>query len=85
MTPASSVSGDDKGTECFQVPEGFRPKFNSFSVQQGSGIDRWFLRIMTDGTAYACRYGSTGWGDINAGAYMPFHAVWTTSDEFPRG
>ena len=83
MTPTVKVKSDNNGAECFRIPDGFRPRNNHFSVHQGSYANRWFLRITTEGVAYACRYATETYVDIDPGAYMPFCAVWATSDAFP--
>lgn len=60
------------------IPEGFRVSASKWSepvwVCQGSGDDRWSLRVYSSGAAHAHRYGP---GTPGTSSWMPFTVSWT--------
>jgi hypothetical protein len=61
------------------IPDGFRPLSSAWNdptfVCQGSGDDRWALRIRcSDGLAFAHRYGP---GTPGTSTWLPFFVTWT--------
>ena len=71
------VKANKKLTEgiIFVMPVGFRPAYNMWFVQQGSGTAKWLLTLNTDGTVYAQRYGTTSRVDIEPSYWLPMSAT----------
>lgn len=59
----------------FVLPEGFRPKYSLWFIQQGSGLSRWLLMINPNGNVYAQRYGSTSQVDFQPSYWLPISAT----------
>ena len=59
----------------FVLPVGFRPAYNMWFVQQGSGTAKWLLTLNTDGTVYAQRYGTNSGVDIKPTNWLPMSAT----------
>lgn len=55
----------------FVLPEGFRPDYTMWFVQQGSGTAKWLLMLNPNGNVYAQRYGTTSQVDFTTGYWLP--------------
>jgi hypothetical protein len=60
------------------IPDGFRVSASTWSeppyVCQGSGDDRWSLRVYSSGNVIAHRYGP---GTPSTSSWLPFNVLWT--------
>lgn len=71
-SPASQLT--DAQHNLFTLPTGYRPTGATryCGMQQASGMNRWLLRVGTNGVVQAERYGTTTSGVFPSGAWMPF-------------
>lgn len=81
VSPQSELT-DATHTIC-TLPSGYRPIDAVYDIKQGSGTSKWLLSIRTNGTVEASRYGTTSSTTFPSGAWMPFSAVFITSNEYP--
>lgn len=56
----------------FNLPAGYRPKYEMFFVQQGSSTFKWMCNISPNGNVVAQRYGVTSSIDITTSQWLPF-------------
>lgn len=58
------------------IPAGYRPSVNSGFVIQGSGMNRVWMHVHTDGNVYFQRYGTTSSSVISVGTWFAVNCVW---------
>lgn len=58
------------------IPAGYRPSVNSGFVIQGSGMNRAWMHVHTDGNVYFQRYGTTSSSEISVGTWFAVNCVW---------
>lgn len=58
------------------IPAGYRPSVNSGFVIQGSGMNRVWMHVHTDGNVYFQRYGTTSSSEIPVGTWFAVNCVW---------
>lgn len=54
------------------LPAAYRPPYEIVTVCSGTGMNRWVLRIRTDGILYHERYGGTSYASVPTNAWCPF-------------
>lgn len=58
------------------IPAGYRPSVNSGFVIQGSGMNRVWMHVHTNGNVYFQRYGTTSSSVISVGTWFAVNCVW---------
>lgn len=77
LKPTSSFTSSSTGIAMTEaLPSGFRPPFDIVTVCQGSGMNRWTLRLRTDGILYCERYGITDYAVVPDTAWLPFNVTY---------
>lgn len=62
-------------TKIADLPVGFRPKTDVYTLCQGSLMNKWLLIIRADGSVCVERYGVGSNDKIPAGAWLPFNVT----------
>ena len=76
VSPIAQLTAADGQLIC-TIPEGFRPRREMHSIQQGSGVNRWDCVLTVDGKVSLQRYSnSTSAQTVPAGAYLPFNITY---------
>ena len=73
-SPTNQISANQETLLC-TLPAGYRPTKEFFAICQGSGMNRWLLKIETDGKCYVARYGSSSNDAIPQNAWLPFSCL----------
>lgn len=61
----------------FTMPDGYKPStVYVYNVNQGSGMNRWYSAVTSNGEFTIDRYGVDTAKDIPVGAWLPFHAIY---------
>lgn len=78
LKPTTSFTSSSTGVAMTAsgLPEGFSPKFDIVTVCQGTGMNRWALRIRSDGILYMERYGGTSYATVPDTAWLPFNVTY---------
>ncbi len=58
------------------IPSGFRPPQDIYELCQGSGQNKYLLKVFTDGTVKVSRYGIDSYVSIPVGSWFPFNVTW---------
>lgn len=58
------------------IPAGYRPSVNSGFVIQGSGMNRVWMHVHTNGNVYFQRYGTTSSSEISVGTWFAVNCAW---------
>ncbi len=74
VAPTSALAGSN-GHDIAVLPSGFRPKYQVAVIQQGSGTNKWLMRVKENGTILIERYGVSSNIDIPTTAWLPFYAM----------
>ena len=73
ITPASEISDTSTYTNIFTLPAAYRPPHDGIvKLCQGTGMNRWMLRVDSYGVVSFSRYGTTAFVACPAGAWLPF-------------
>ena len=73
VKPTSSFTSSAEGVAITSpIEEAYRPPFDLAFMCQGSGMNRWCLRIKSDGVLYIERYGGTSYATVPETAWLPF-------------
>ena len=76
LRPISLVSSYNEVPILSGIPASIRPSYNIHAIQQGSGINRWFLLVKTDGSIYFARYGTNSYTNPDSGDWLPINIVY---------
>lgn len=75
--PNANTSSSTKDYVFATIPSQFRPTSEHRStICHGNGLNRWNLKVMTDGKLVAIRYGSNTNVNIPSGAWMATHITY---------
>ena len=72
----SSFTPGMDGKQMFTVPAGLRPAQTIRGVMQGSSMNKWLLRVDTDGGAWCERYGTTSSGQVGVDTWLVLNLAW---------
>lgn len=78
------VVGQVKTTESissgiiFTLPNGFRPNVQSFTIGQGSGVNKWLVNVGVNGDVTAERYGTSSQVNITTSNWLAFSIMFIT-------
>ena len=75
-TPVAKTPADSSQLELFTIPEEARPKKVFYQLCQGTGSNKWFLTVNTNGAVTFSRYGTTDWASANPGNWLPFNIAY---------
>lgn len=76
VTPTVNLASGIQYT-IFTMPDGYNPStVDVYNINQGSGMNRWYSAVTTNGKFTIGRYGVDTAKDIPAGAWLPFHAIY---------
>lgn len=79
LTPTATIPANNI-TTMFTLPAGYRPiGIGAFFVCQGTGMNRWLLRIHPSGIVSVDRYGTTTNIDIPSGAWLTFDVYFSVN------
>lgn len=73
----NSTTFSDHDSLLTGIPTDMCPKTNVWSVQQGSGVNRWFCIVSNDGKVKLDLYGTTGATTLAINQWLPIHLTWT--------
>lgn len=72
----SAFTPGNDGKQMFTVPAGLRPAQTIRGVMQGSGMNKWLLRVDADGGAWCERYGTTSSGQVDVDTWLVLNLAW---------
>ena len=74
----NTFGGDGTGTKISTagLPAQFRPSNHQYSVQQGSGSNKFLLHVYPNGDIYLERYGTTSYIDVSSGSWLHMNMTW---------
>lgn len=74
VAPTSALAGSN-GHDIAVLPSGYRPKYQVLVIQQGSGTNKWLMRVKENGIMLIERYGVSSNIDIPTTAWLPFYTM----------
>lgn len=79
ISPAEKITGSMDLIQICSIPSGYAPKYLITRICQGSGYNKWLLRIHphndTRGITFS-RYGAYQATDVEEGNWLTFHEIW---------
>lgn len=73
VSPKTAFTSSAEGVAITaSLPAAYRPTNDVVIVCSGSGMNRWVLRIRSDGILYHERYGGTSYATVPTNAWCPF-------------
>lgn len=74
----NAFGGDNDGTKISTagLPDQFRPSNHQYSLQQGSGNNKFLLHVYPNGDIYLERYGTTSNTGVSSGSWLHMNMTW---------
>lgn len=76
VKPKATIKGSTEGVVILTLPVEARPPRAVMQICQGSGMNRWLLRIQTNGDVEFSRYGTDALADATTSTWLPFYVTY---------
>lgn len=76
VSPTTEYTSDTTYVTIATLPSEVCPSDNIFQICQGSGINKWLLKIATNGVISISRYGTTAFASVPTNAWLVFNVIY---------
>ena len=73
VKPTSAIAGSDTRYVIFNLPVGYRPAYDVYTLCQGSSANKWLLTVNINGNVCFSRYGTSSYAQASTSAWLPFN------------